>query len=362
MLVLTDGIFERSFKKCGQHRLFVDQIITALGKKMKLASLKEGRDGALIVVSRDLSTAARATGIAATMQAALDDWERVAPKLEAVYAALNNGQHPDAFPLDMTALAAPLPRAYQYLDGACYLSHIRRNREARGDTLPANMFDAPLIYQGISHGYGAWNDPIEGQKEADLIDFEAEIAAITGDVPRGVSAGEATQYIRLFCLLQDTSLRRIVAPELKRTFGFLTSKPESALGPVAVTPDELGDLWDGEMVHGRMHVHLRGQQMGNTETGIDSPFHYGHAIAHAAQTRNFEAGTIIGLGTVSNEAADDDPAIGAGCIVEYRAMETIKTGAATLEFMKDGDTVRIELFDYEGKSVMGAIEQTVRAS
>lgn len=326
---------------------------------MKLASLKGGRDGTLIVVSKDLATAARVPGIAPTMQAALDDWDTLAPQLDAVSKALSNGQHPDSFPLDMIMLAAPLPRAYQYLDGACYVCHIRRNREARGDTLPADIMDAPLIYQGISYGYGAWNDPIAGQKEEDMIDFEAEIAAITDDVPRGVAAEDATQHIRLFCLLQDTSLRRIVAPELKRTFGFLTSKPESALGPIAVTPDELGDLWDGKMVWGKMHVHLRGAQIGNIETGIDSPFDYGDAIAHVAQTRNFEAGTIIALGTVSNEAADDDWSIGCGCIGEYRAMETIQTGAAKLAFMQKGDRVRIELFDYEGNSVMGAIEQEV---
>lgn len=325
---------------------------------MKLASLKEGRDGRLVVVSKDLSKAAH--GPADTLQALLDDWETLAPKAEAIYAALNADTQSDAFALDMNALAAPLPRAYQYLDGACYICHIRRNREARGDTLPDDIMDAPLIYQGISHGYGAWNDPIR-QKVADFIDFEAEIAAITGDVPRGVSAEDATNHIRLFCLLQDTSLRRIVAPELKRTFGFLTAKPESFLGAIAVTPDELGDRWDGKMVHGKMHVHLRGAQIGNIETGIDSPFHYGDAIAHVAQTRNFEPGTVIGLGTVSNEAADEDWSIGAGCIGEYRAMETIQTGTAKLDFMKDGDRVRIELFDHDGNSVMGAIDQQVEA-
>ncbi len=326
---------------------------------MILASLKSGRDGELIVVSRDMKMAARATGIAPTMQALLDDWEACVTRLQDIYHALNNATAENSFALDMNALAAPLPRAYQYLDGACYVSHIRRNREARGDTLPDDILEAPLIYQGVSHGYGAWNDPIKGQEAKDLIDFEAEIAAITDDVPRGVSADEATKYIRLFCLLQDTSLRRIVAPELKRSFGFLTSKPESFLGPVAVTPDELGDLWDGKMVSGKMHVHLRGEQIGNIEAGIDSPFHYGDAIAHVAQTRNFEAGTIIGLGTVSNEAADEDPSIGAGCIGEYRAMETIKTGEAKLGFMKPGDAVRIELLDYDGNAVMGAIEQVV---
>jgi fumarylacetoacetate (FAA) hydrolase len=328
---------------------------------MKLASLKSGRDGQLIVVSKDLSRAVSAAPIAATMQQLLDEWDERAPALEDLSRRLNAGEAEGSFALDLNTLAAPLPRAYQYLDGACYVSHIRRNREARGDALPADILEAPLIYQGISHGYGAWNEPIRGQKEADLIDFEAEIAAITGDVPRGVSADEATKYIRLFCLLQDTSLRRIVAPELKRTFGFLTAKPESHLGPIAVTPDELGELWDGKMVWGKMKVHLRGELIGDIETGIDSPFHYGHAIAHVAQTRNFVAGTIIGLGTVSNESADEDPSVGCGCIGEYRAMETIKTGEAKLAFMKAGDRVRIELLDYQGRSVMGAIDQIVEA-
>ncbi|MCK5744903.1 MAG: fumarylacetoacetate hydrolase family protein, partial [Oricola sp.] len=229
----------------------------------------------------------------------------------------------------------------------------------RGDTLPDDILDAPLIYQGISHGYGAWNDPLV-QNPADMIDFEAEIAAITAVVPRGVSADEATKYIRLFCLLQDTSLRRIVPPELKRTFGFLTAKPESYLGPIAITPDELGSLWDGKMVSGTMKVTLRGEQIGCIETGIDSPFHSGQAIAHVAQTRNFPAGTIIGLGTVSNEAADDDWSIGAGCIGEYRAMEIIQNGEAKLAFMQPGDRVRMELFDRDGNSVMGAIDQEVK--
>ena len=325
---------------------------------MKLATLKSGRDGKLVVVSRELRTATLVEDIAPTLQSALDEWDDVVDRLQAIYANLNNGNYKQAFNLDLSSLAAPLPRAYQYLDGACYVCHIRRNREARGDRLPDDILDAPLIYQGISHGYGAWNDPIR-QRESDLIDFEAEIAAITGDVPRGVSAEDATRHIRLFCLLQDTSLRRIVAPELKRTFGFLTAKPESFLGPVAVTPDELGDLWDGKMVSGKMQVHLRGQQIGNIEAGIDSPFHYGDAIAHVAQTRSFVAGTVIGLGTVSNEAADHDWSIGAGCIGEYRAMETIQTGRARLEFMKHGDRVRIELLDYDGNPVMGAIDQIV---
>lgn len=322
---------------------------------MKLASIQSGRDGKLLVVSRDLKTACMASSIAANMQFALDNWDTTAPKLEDLYAALNDGSATDAFELDMTRLAAPLPRSYQYLDGACYLSHIRRNREARGDTLPEDIKDSPLIYQGISHGYGPWNGNITGQNEDNNIDFEAEIAAITGDVPLGVTESDASSYIRLFCLLQDTSLRAIIPPELKRSFGFLTGKPASFLGPVAVTPDELGDLWDGKMVSGKMKVTLRGKVMGNIECGIDSPFHYGTAIAHVAQTRAFEPGTIIALGTVSNE----DDSAGFGCIGEARAFQTIQTGSATLDFMRKGDTVSIELLDPDGRSVMGRIENTV---
>ena len=326
---------------------------------MKLASLKSGRDGKLIVVSRDLSLGASAEDLAPTMQSALDNWENIEQDLEVIYRALNDNRHPRSFAFDINALDAPLPRSYQYLDGACYISHIRRNRQARGDKLPEDILNAPLIYQGISHGFGAWNAPITGQKEEDLIDFEAEIAAITGKVRRGVSSEKASQDIRLFCLLQDTSLRRLVAPELKRTFGFLTSKPESFLGPVALTPDELGGLWDGEMVHGRMKIHVRDSQIGEIDTGIDSPFSYGDVIAHAAKTRNFEAGTIIALGTVSNESADEDWSVGCGCIGEYRALEIIKKGEAKLEFLKKGDKFRLELFDYDGNTVMGAIEQVV---
>ncbi len=321
---------------------------------MKLASLKSGRDGKLIVVARDLKTAASVPDLA-TLQAALDSWDDVAPQMEAIYASLNAGACEGVFPLEMSALGAPLQRAYQYLDGACYLSHIRRNRQSRGDSLPDDILEAPLVYQGISHGFVGWSDPIRLPREEDFIDFEAEIAAITGDVPMGVSADEASQYIRLFTLLQDTSLRRIIAPELKRSFGFLTGKPASALGPIAVTPDELGDLWDGKLVSGKMKCWVRGQLMGDIETGIDTPFHYGHMIAHVAQTREFEAGTIVGLGTVSNE----DETVGAACIGEYRAQEIIKTGTPTLGFLKFGDVVRIELFDHQGRSVMGAIEQRV---
>lgn len=323
---------------------------------MKLASRKSGRDGELLVVSRDLKTAIVAAPIASTFQAAMDNWDAVLDDLLGLYDALNTGTVEGAEDLNLNTLGAPLPRAYQYLDGACYLSHIQRNRQARGESLPDDIMDAPFVYQGISHGFTGWNDPISLPTDDLGTDFEAEIAAITGEVPLGISAEEATNHIRLFTLLNDVSLRVIIPPELRRTFGFLTGKPASALGPIAATPDEFGDLWDGKLVSGKMKCWVRDELIGDIETGIDTPFHYGHMIAHVAKTRHFEPGTLVGLGTVSNE----DDSVGCGCIGEYRALETIKSGEAKLDFLAFGDTVRMELFDRDGNSMLGSIEQTVR--
>ncbi|MFD1557323.1 fumarylacetoacetate hydrolase family protein [Paraburkholderia silviterrae] len=320
---------------------------------MKLASLKHGRDGELIVVSRDLSRAVSAGTVAATMQEALDNWAERAPALLAIYEALNEGRAEHAFDLVVEKLGAPLPRSYQYLDGAAYLSHICRNRAARGEALPDDLYDRPLVYQGISHGFMGWSEDVPMPSDEFGIDFEAEIAALTGDVPMGVSADAAGAYIHLFVLLNDVSLRTLIPGELKRSFGFLTGKPASSMGPIAVTPDELGDLWDGALVSGEMRCWLRGEQVGRIETGIDTPFHYGHLIAHVAQTRKFEPGTVIGLGTVSNE----DEAAGCGCIGEIRALETLRDGQAVTPFLKFGDRVRIEHFDRAGRSVFGAIDQ-----
>ncbi|WP_175649673.1 fumarylacetoacetate hydrolase family protein [Pseudomonas sp. Marseille-P9899] len=325
---------------------------------MKLASRRSGRDGALLVVSRDLSRAVEAGAIAPTLQNALDNWATVQPALDALYQALNQGLAANAFDLELNSLAAPLPRSYQYLDGACYLSHIRRNRQARGESLPDDLLQAPLVYQGISHGFMAWNDPIRLPSEALGIDFEAEIAAITGDVPMGVDAEQATRHVHLFVLLNDVSLRALIPAELKRTFGFLTGKPASSLGPIAVTPDELGELWDGRLVSGKMKCWVRGTLFGAIETGIDTPFHYGHMIAHVARTRAFEPGTLVGLGTVSNE----DDSVGCGCIGEQRALETIRDGQPATPLLKFGDRVRIEHFDRQGHSVFGPIDQEVAPS
>jgi fumarylacetoacetate (FAA) hydrolase len=320
---------------------------------MKLASLRSGRDGILIVVSRDLRMAAKAGGIAPTMQSALDNWNAAAEGLEALYRALNAGAAPGAFELDLAELGAPLPRSYQYLDGAAYASHIKRNRAARGESIPDDFYQKPLVYQGISHGFLGWNEDVKLPSEELGIDFEAEIAAVTGDVPMGVSAADASGYIRLFVLLNDISLRTLIPPELKRTFGFLTGKPASSLGPIAVTPDELGDLWDGRLVSGTMNCWVRGELVGRIETGIDTPFHYGDLIAHVAQTRNFEPGTLVGLGTVSNE----DETVGCGCIGEIRALELLRDGKVKTPLFHFGDEVRIEHVDRTGNPVFGSIRQ-----
>ncbi|MDB5822137.1 MAG: hydrolase family protein [Herminiimonas sp.] len=325
---------------------------------MKLASLKSGRDGELLVVSKDLRTAVKSGSIAPTMQYALDNWDAVHPQLESLYQALNLGRASDAFPFDMNSLAAPLPRSYQYLDGAAYASHIQRNRAARGEAVPDDFFQKPLVYQGISHGFMAWNEDVRLPSDDLGIDFEAEIAAITDDVPMGVTAEQAGKHIRLFVLLNDVSLRSLIPAELKRSFGFLTGKPASSMGPIAVTPDELGDLWDGSLVSGIMQCWVRGELVGKINTGIDTPFHYGDLIAHVAQTRNFEPGTLVALGTVSNE----DESVGCGCIGEIRALEILKTGKAVTPFFKFGDGVRIEHFDRDGNSLFGWIDQRFMAA
>jgi len=321
---------------------------------MKLASLRKGRDGALIVVSRDLKTAVSAAAVAPTMQDALDRWSEVEPALRKLYEKLNAGQLGEAFALDMNQLGAPLPRSYQFLDGAAYASHITRNRTARGETVPADFYEKPLVYQGISYGFMGWNETVRLPSEDLGIDFEAEICAITDDVPMGVSAEAATSHIKLFVLVNDISLRALIPAELKRTFGFLTGKPASSMGPIAVTPDELGELWDGKLVSGTMHCWVRGEKVGEIETGKDTPFHYGHLIARVAQARHFEPGTLVGLGTVSNE----DEKAGCACIGEIRSLEVLRDGQAKTPFFGFGEEVRIEHTDSAGHSVFGSIQQT----
>ncbi|MCH8197009.1 MAG: fumarylacetoacetate hydrolase family protein [Proteobacteria bacterium] len=323
---------------------------------MKLASLKApARDGTLVVVARDLSHAAPVPDAAATLQAALEDWARAAPLLDAVYGALNEGGAVGAFAFDATALASPLPRAYQWLDGSAYLNHVELLRKARGAGMPPGFLTDPLMYQGGSDAFLGPTDDIEAGSEDWGIDMEGEVAVITDDVPMGVGAEEAGGHIRLLMLVNDVSLRNLIPAELAKGFGFLHAKPASAFSPVAVTPDELGRAWDGARVHLALHVDLNGEPLGRAEAGDDMQFGFPELIAHAARTRGLGAGTIIGSGTVSNR----DPARGCSCLAEKRTREIIARGEATTPFMGFGDRVRIEMLDGEGRSIFGAIDQKV---
>ena len=323
---------------------------------MKLASLKApARDGTLVVVARDLSTAAPVPDAAATLQAALEDWARAAPMLDAVYGALNEGGAVGAFALDATSLASPLPRAYQWLDASAYLNHVELVRKARGAEMPPGFLTDPLMYQGGSDAFLGPTDDIEAGSEDWGIDMEGEVAVITDDVPMGIGADEAGGHIRLLMLVNDVSLRNLIPAEIAKGFGFLHAKPASAFSPVAVTPDELGGAWDGARVHLALRVDLNGEPLGRAEAGDDMQFGFPELIAHAARTRKLGAGTIIGSGTVSNR----DPARGCSCLAEKRTREIIARGEATTPFMAFGDRVRIEMVDGEGRSIFGAIDQMV---
>lgn len=323
---------------------------------MKLGSLKEGgRDGALIVVSRDLKHAVKATGIAATMQAALDDWSNTAPRLNALSDALNAGQAADAFALDMTAMAAPLPRAYEFVDGSAYLPHVERVRRARGAEVPESFYVDPLMYQATSAGFLGPRDQVVVPSEEYGIDLEAEVVVITDDVPMAVTAEQAASHIQLVGLVNDVSLRNLIPAELGKGFGFLQSKPRSALSPVFVTPDELGDAWQGEKLHLPMRTWLNGQWFGEAECGVDMQFNFAQLVAHAAKTRPLTAGTVVGSGTIANE----DTGRGASCLAEQRTVETLRDGKPSTPFLKFGDTLRIEVTDKNGASIFGAIEQVV---
>ena len=325
---------------------------------MKLASLKGGRDGRLMVVSRDLSRAVPATGIAATLQAALDDWDRVRTHLEAIYRALNDGKADGAVAFDEAACASPLPRAYQWADGSAYLVHVELVRKARGAEMPQSFWTDPLMYQGGSDGFLGPRDPILAADDAWGVDLEGEVAVITGDVAAGCSVADAGNAIRLVMLVNDVSLRNLIPNELAKGFGFFQSKPASAFSPVAVTQDELGDHWRDGKLHLPLLVHLNGKQFGAPDAGTDMAFNFPQLIAHAARTRALAAGSIIGSGTISNR----DPAAGSACIAERRMLEQIEHGAAKTSFLKSGDRVRIEMKDEGGRSIFGAIEQDVRVA
>lgn len=323
---------------------------------MKLGSLKEGgRDGSLIVVSRDLGTAVRATGIAATLQQALDDWSNAAPRLNALYESLNAGDADGVFDLDMAKLAAPLPRAYEFVDGSAYLPHVERVRRARGAEVPESFYTDPLMYQATGAGFYGPRDTVKVVSEDYGIDLEAEIVVITDDVPMAATPEQAAGHIQLVGLVNDVSLRNLIPGELAKGFGFLQSKPRSALSPVFVTPDELGDAWQGNKLHRPLLTHINGEWFGAPEAGVDMQFDFAQLVAHAAKTRPLAAGTIVGSGTIANA----DTSKGASCFAEKRTVETLEHGAPTTPFMSFGDTVRIEMLDAEGRSIFGAIEQVI---
>jgi fumarylacetoacetate (FAA) hydrolase len=328
---------------------------------MKLGSLKEGgRDGTLVVVSKDLSRAVRVPGIAPTLQRALEDWSNAAPRLNGVYEALElsqaetiNGE--PVFAVDFTTFASPLPRAYEFVDGSAYLPHVARVRKARGAEVPESFYSDPLMYQGVSAGFYGPRDPVLVADEAYGIDLEAEVVVVTDDVPQGATAEQAAGHIQLVGLINDVSLRNLIPGELAKGFGFLQSKPRSALSPVLVTPDELGDAWRDSKVHLPLLTHINGKWFGAPEAGVDMQFNFAQLLAHAARTRPLSAGTIVGSGTVANE----DTSLGASCFAELRTVETLRDGKPSTPFMAFGDTVRIEMLDRAGSTVFGAIEQRI---
>jgi fumarylacetoacetate (FAA) hydrolase len=324
---------------------------------MKLATLKDGgRDGTLVVVSRDLAVCAPVPHKAKTLQAALDDWEDCAAELAEVYRLLNYRQLDRAGAFDPAAAASPLPRAFQWADGSAYLHHAELVRKARKAEMPQILYSDPLMYQGGSDSFIGPCDDILAADEAWGIDFEGEVAVITDDVPMGISAAAAGAHIRLVMLVNDVSLRNLIPGELNKGFGFFQSKPATAFSPVAVTPDELGEAWDGKTVHLPLLCHVNGKEFGRPNAGLDMNFDFPALIAHAARTRELEAGSIVGSGTVSNRNPD---VVGSACIAERRMIETISEGAAKTPFLRFGDRVRIEMLDALGRSIFGAIDQKV---
>ena len=323
---------------------------------MKLATLKDGsRDGILAVVSRDLASAHFATGIASTMQQLLDDWNFISPQLEDLYATLNGGKARHAFAFEPRLCRAPLPRAFQWADGSAYLNHVELVRRARNAEVPASFYEDPLMYQGGSDDFlGPCDDAVFASTDWG-IDFESEVAVVTGDVAMGTDAQAALDSVRLLMVVNDWSLRNLIPGELAKGFGFLQGKPATAFSPVAVTLDEVGPAWQGGRLHLTLESRWNGQQVGLTEAGPEMTFHFGQLIAHVAKTRRLRAGSIVGSGTVSNK----DWSHGYSCIAEKRAIETIQSGAPQTAFMQFGDTIRIELHGADGHSVCGAIEQRV---
>ncbi|QDP00629.1 fumarylacetoacetate hydrolase family protein [Thalassotalea sp. PS06] len=323
---------------------------------MKLATLKNNtRDGQLVVVSRDLSKAVSVADVAATMQALIDNWAELSPKLESVYADLNSGNRADGFDFVEADCESPLPRAYQWADGSAYVNHVELVRKARNAEMPETFWTDPLMYQGGSDAFIGPRDNIEMGSTEWGIDFESEIAVITDDVPMGATPDEAEQHIKLLMLVNDVSLRNLIPGELAKGFGFFQSKPSSAFSPVAVTPDELGDAWNGKKLALPLVTHLNDELFGKPNAGVDMTFDFPTIVAHAAKTRPLGAGCIVGSGTISNY----DRSAGSSCLAEKRMLEIIADGQASTPFMQFGDKVRIEMFDANGDSIFGSIDQTV---
>jgi fumarylacetoacetate (FAA) hydrolase len=323
---------------------------------MKLATYQDGsRDGQLVVVSRDLTQAHFATGIATRLQQVLDDWNFLSPLLNDLAVTLNHGKARHAFPFDPAMCMAPLPRAYQWADGSAYLNHVELVRKARGAEMPESFFGDPLMYQGGSDDFLGPQQEARFRDAAWGIDFEAEVAVITGDVAMGATPEQGLEGIRLVLLANDWSLRNLIPAELAKGFGFFQSKPATAFSPVAVTPDELGEAWQGGRVHLPLQSYWNGRKVGHCDAGPEMTFHFGQLVAHVAKTRNVRAGSIVGSGTVSNK----DWAKGYSCIAEKRAIETIEHGEPKTGFLQFGDVIRVEMKNREGHSVFGAIEQQV---
>ena len=327
---------------------------TAWENIMKLASLKSGRDGKLIVVSRDLATYVSAEDVAPTMQAALDDWAGAEGKLRAIYDDLEAGKL-DASDFDPAQCAAPLPRAYHWVDGSAYVTHVELVRKARGAELPDSFWTDPLVYMGASDAFIGPNEDVEVESENWGIDFEAEVAVITDDVPAGISVDKARDHIKLVAILNDVSLRNLIPGELAKQFGFYQSKPWTSFSPVFVTPDELGDAWDGTKIHLPLHAILNGETVGKPNAGVDMTFDFTQLINHVAKSRSLVAGTVIGSGTVSNKGSKE----GSCCLAEVRCLETIADGKPSTPFMSFGDRIEIDMFDKDGNSIFGRIDQKI---
>jgi len=333
---------------------------------MKLATYKDGsRDGQLVVVSRDLATAHYATGIAGKLQQALDDWGFIAPQLQDLYEALNGGKSRHAFPFEPQRCMAPLPRAYQWADGSAYINHVELVRAARKAQVPETFYTDPLMYQGGSDDFLGPCDDVVVPSEDFGIDFEAEVAVVTADVPMQATPEQALEGIRLVMLANDVSLRNLIPAELAKGFGFFQSKPATAFSPVAVTLDELGDAWQAGRLHLTLQSTWNGRRVGMCEAGPEMTFHFGQLIAHICKTRNVRAGSIVGSGTVSNKGVEQNGRMewpkGYSCIAEKRAIETLQDGKPSTDFMKFGDTIRIEMKGRDGQTVFGAIDQKIVA-